>query len=375
MPSCSFCSEETNNRLASSPCCETCADTHFECERCGGVYHTSNEYGVGDERWCGGCADDYASPCSSCYELTRATSMVRVRGYGTICESCRGSGRFFECNSCGYNFHNDSMSEDYETCNDCYCDPGEDDCDYFHLIHSFDYKPRPVFFGKGPHFGVELEVNTENISDDAKAVVDELGDHVYLKNDGSIGRGFEIVTHPHSLAEHTELWNRWSPPSGMTSYQSGQCGIHVHIARSGLTHLQIGKMLVFLNDEKNQPFMAVIAQRTSRQWAKVSKKKISDVCRYPADRYQALNLCNHSTIEVRIFRGNTRKERILKAVEFCAAMRFWVKTASCQSLTSASFIKFVSEDKRTYPNLWAYMIEKNLATPVKGREVKKVEDQ
>lgn len=371
MPVCIHCEAETDQTVLGEPVCEPCRrEEYFTCDRCESVASNEGRQSVSGSLWCESCFVDNTACCARCEEYVDTNEATHVHGYGYICDSCYGGGSFFTCESCSRTYRIGRQSEDCELCDNCY-EPDEDG----EYIHSYDYKPRPIFFGQGHHFGVELEVNTSYVSDHAELVLDQLGDNVYLKKDGSIGSGFEIVTHPHTLDEHRKLWAKFTPPNGMTSYRSGECGIHVHIERKGLTQLQIGKMLVFINEEKNQPFMQVIAQRTSQRWAKVSKKEISDARRYSDDRYEALNLCNYATVEVRIFRGNTRVERIMKAVEFCAAMVQWVKQASCSALTAESFIKFVSTETKEYPNLWAYMVEKNLATPRKGVAVRKVEDQ
>ena len=73
-----------------------------------------------------------------------------------------------------------------------------------------------------------------------------------------------IVTHPHNWSEICNLWNRWTAPRGVTSYQSGRCGMHVHVSRAALTAMQIQKLVVataavvllLANGVGNQPVAA-----------------------------------------------------------------------------------------------------------------------
>ena len=60
--------------------------------------------------------------------------------------------------------------------------------EYGGVIHNYDYKPRPYFFGKRSdlrlYFGFELEVECrqENPRETAERVQNLLGDRVYLKS-------------------------------------------------------------------------------------------------------------------------------------------------------------------------------------------------
>jgi hypothetical protein len=229
------------------------------------------------------------------------------------------------------------------------------------LVYSYSYKPYPRFHGKlkglEGYVGVELEVNTDEIRDHAESVIDMLGeDHVYLKEDSSIGSGFEIVTHPHTLGEQRKLWGRWKAPGGMTSATSGDCGIHVHYSRKGLSTLHINRMVVFLNAPENLRFIECIAQRSNNGYCKIKPKSISG--KESHDRYEALNLTNDSTIEFRIFRGNTRKERILKCIEFAVAVVNWTRDRSYRDLSHGKFVAWVSKNSKEYPTLSEYIKEK-----------------
>jgi hypothetical protein len=204
---------------------------------------------------------------------------------------------------------------------------------------------------------VELEVNTDEIRDHAESVIDMLGeDHVYLKEDGSIGSGFEIVTHPHTLAGQRKLWSQWEAPSGMTSAKSGDCGIHVHYSRQGLSALHINRMVVFLNAPENLRLIECIAQRSNNSFCKIKQKSISG--NGSCDRYEALNLTNNSTIEFRIFRGNTRKERIIKCIEVAVAVVNWTRDRSYRDLSHGNFVAWVSKNSKEYPALSKYIEEK-----------------
>ena len=113
--------------------------------------------------------------------------------------------------------------------------------------------------GEYLRYGVELEVlpKTSVASKVAKYNCGKsLHNFALLKSDSSLGSaGFEIVTVPATLEFHRKvLWNDFfkTPFSdGLTaaksvqSWDTGVCGIHVHLTRAALTEMQLSKLLVF----------------------------------------------------------------------------------------------------------------------------------
>lgn len=266
------------------------------------------------------------------------------------------------CSDCGERM----LRNDLNYCDDCDCytcdDCGEHSCpesdeDSCSKIMSYHYRPRPVFYGKptskaDPFLGVELEVNTRQCSSDASYVLNKLGhNHVYLKHDGSLSNGFEIVTHPHTLDKHRELWSEEffkRAPKSITSWESGECGLHVHVGRSALTPLQLGRMIVFMHSRENLAFIETMAQRNIARWAKIDpEKKLTT--NYNDDRYEALNLQRSATVEFRIFRGNFRRDRVLKAIEFAHALTLYCREASNKALTATMFLVWLEKPEQQTP--------------------------
>lgn len=72
------------------------------------------------------------------------------------------------------------------------------------IIHEYSYRPAPNFYGNGPRFfGVELEID-EGGEYESKAkkllnVANRDTENIYIKHDGSLDEGLELVTHPMSL--------------------------------------------------------------------------------------------------------------------------------------------------------------------------------
>jgi hypothetical protein len=153
-----------------------------------------------------------------------------------------------------------------------------------------------------------------SVEEKAQEVLDKLGeDFAITKHDGSLINGFEIVTAPAPLEEHYKRFEKFRSKTKGLTCESGRAGMHVHVSRAPLTQLQIGKLLVFINDPNNRPHIKKIASRDSNGFCKSSVKKIRDVRHDAGDRYQSINLQNRATIEYRIFKATTNVDSILKS--------------------------------------------------------------
>jgi hypothetical protein len=220
------------------------------------------------------------------------------------------------------------------------------------------------------YFGVELEVECPNDREEKALRVQAALPHVVLQYDGSLDNGFEIITAPAVLSAQRRLWKRFTTnvARGLKSHNTSTCGMHVHVSRDALTPLQIGKLTVFLNAGENYGFVTTVSQRVMGTYCKQKSSKASfkngpDVFDR-SDRYDALNLVNENTVEFRIFRGNTRADRILKNLEFCAALIAWTKTASLQALSFQNFLAWLTkpEQRTEYSVLYAFLCDAGVTT-------------
>ena len=337
--------------------------------------------------------------CSQTFSRWRFNSSARHMNFMTICgesmcETCAevriDEDNLFLCPSCdNYESEYDSSEYDGETyCQSCYdnnvyhCDDcGESvwdgsghDCDPSGgLVNDYSYKPRPHFFGEAKyHMGFELEVESRGygIRTGAEIVHNGLGERIYLKNDGSLNDGFEIVTHPHSLEEYHNNF-KWDTldklrMEGFRSWNTGTCGIHVHVSRTAFgtitTRQDISKVqahelrfMKLIYDNERQ--ISRLAGRTS-SYASFSEKGslVSKVKYGNSDgRYAAINCENSETLEVRVFRGSLKPKRVLSAIELVHASVEYTRdlhvSATNKALSWMKFTHFIVEHMDTYPNL------------------------
>jgi hypothetical protein len=263
-------------------------------------------------------------------------------------------------------------------------------------LRDYNDKPKARFLGKGEwHIGVELEMEAPD--DDAWHKGLELRQNpqfCYAKPDGSLEQGWELITQPIPM----EQWLAPTPKGalkdffklvrqlsqlGYRSHNTETCGLHVHICRKAL-----GKEMIFREGESSHDktpttyywfrrlihgaLFTHISQRSGyelERWASQLPGWYRNPRRpkYNDRRYEAVNL-TEKTIEIRIFRGNMREERIRKAVESVIAAVNWAKYASGRSAElykskrsdSQLFISYVKRNAKKYPNLWAFIVSSKL---------------
>src|SRR5205823_613619 len=128
-------------------------------------------------------------------------------------------------------------------------------------------------------------------------------------------------------------------------------GLHIHMSRNWFSSLDLGKALTFMNSDKNRPHIIKIAGRDQNHHTTFETKKATDIFR-PIGRYEALNLTNSKTVEMRVFKGTMNLEHILADVEFAHALATWVKEASMRQVESwQDFYSFVLTHRKDYQHL------------------------
>ena len=326
---------------------------------------TRQFYRVDDEDTCENCfrelqrERDY-NACDYCQNHFHQLRFSEDR-QRDLCNRCYD--QEIECNECGYGY---AEGEDHE----CYRRSNRN-------IYDYSHKPRPRFYGTGKYWlGFELEVEArdpdETDEDDVDKVAGDvttlLDGRAYCKYDGSLDLGFEVVTHPHTLENyHTEfMWSFLDTlrNNKMVSWNNENCGFHVHISNTaftGVTKKQTEmhriRFAKFIYD--NQYQVERIAGRTANDFARFGDTgmvvpKIL-LGRQNEGRYEVVNISNRNTIEIRIFKGSLRKERLLSNIEFvhavCEFTRDMKVVPKDKPLSWSRFVAFVVSHDSDYQNL------------------------
>ena len=247
-------------------------------------------------------------------------------------------------------------------------------------IKRYSYKPPWKFYylpaesGRNAlYMGVELEVDNTGGEYDNDDVAETMCDMLpaICKEDGSINNGFEIVTHPMTLAyarSREGTFNKalsYLRSHGFSGHNHG--GMHVHMSKSAFSDLHVIKFSRLFMD--NVFFWTRLSQRKQvnlDRWAnfdsspRFDHEAVKDGKKHRnAYRYAALNFTSQ-TIEVRIFNSSIRTDRFYKNLESCQAAFDFSKAYGLCDMTAEKFTTFIVAGRSVYPNLAAFLVEKNM---------------
>ena len=326
---CNFCNEyyaDVDEHEFYSGYCDPCGDRMFTCERCNDTEHENDMYRVSGDRWCFTCWDENSRHCDRC-------------------------------------------DSDYNSSTTC--------CTGGHSVEDYSYKPYPQFHwvendpdaDRNVYMGFELEVESNgNDYNGPEYVYSVLGDLAYFKEDGSLDDGFEIVTHPMTLAyAHAMDWS-WTQgllDIGYRSWDRSSCGLHVHVDRRAFTgrlHQYSFTLLLM----RNKALSYLVAGRQGSSYASFDKDVRAEIPKHikgqynNAQRYSAVNVLPTATLEVRMFRGSLKKERVLAALEYVHSAVEYSRGARSgvgaeEYLTAPAFVQWLRVRKDLYPNLLSYI--------------------
>ena len=334
-------------------CSECLENETFICERCESRDWNDNNSGDGDLPLCESCYDNSYTRCTECECVIHREETYYL-----------------------------DEDDEFGYCEYCYDKQKET-----RYVHNYNYKPVPVFLGESAnnrYFGVELEIDTggkdnENAHDLLRIVNNDYEDKIYIKLDGSLNNGFEIVTHPMTLDYHMiEMdWEELTQTAlnmGYKSHKTDTCGLHVHVNRNTFTDnytMQescIGRVLFIV--ERFWEELLRFSRRTEnqiRQWAnrygfKHEPRDILDTAKKSCfNRYTCVNITNTTTIEFRIFRGTLKSNTIiatLQLVNHICDLAFSLSNDNISKLSWVDFVEGIEYEK--YPELIRYMKERRL---------------
>lgn len=354
----------------------------FLCNACG-ERHPIGERTIFDEQaLCALCLETTTLICEDCgCRIWRDDNA----GNGTVplCQYCYEHD-YIECTRCGTlvreedaRYQSGDPDSEEALCSGCYHNRG-----HRSAINDYCYKPTPIFYGEGPRFfGVELEIDgAGELSESAERILEIAnadGELAYCKHDGSLGEGFEIVTHPMSLDFHLERmpWEAVLEEAialGYFSHQIRTCGLHVHVSRAAFGRTEgerdacIARILYFV--EKHWEELLKFSRRTEsqlRRWAarygyKERPMEILDHAKkgVGVGRYTSVNLENRDTIEFRVFRGTLKYNTLIATLQMVDHICDVALSLSDDQLKAMPWTTFVSGCRE--PELVQYLKERRL---------------
>jgi len=332
--------------------CNDCLNEYFQCSHCGEFYSHNHEWESDSELTvCDKCQENYVV-CPDCSEIIHIDHAFYLHNE-------------YYCQNCYESRINDSLNE---------------------ILEDYSYKPEPIFLGDctdNLFLGIELEVDCGNSILAASSILEHFHD-VYLKHDGSLETGFEIVSHPATLAYHKyelgweDITNICSDHD-MKSHDTRTCGLHCHVSRAFFgcdtdeQDLHIAKLILLINKFWESHIITFTRRNPIQlnRWAAKPSVTIeendteADIVdkvkntRY-AGRYQGINLQNVETVEFRMFRGTLKLNTLLATLQFVDCICRYAKAMKLSDFYTTDWSDlFVGKDEQ-YPELFVYLKEKEL---------------
>ena len=288
--------------------------------------------------WCSDCCERHAYECDDCGDYL-AEDVGGATRNGVVCPNCI-SDRYYYCAECGNYVHCDEWDDEGDMCIKC-ADRG-----LIKKYHAYEHKEKkltktgeclPQWRGRWRGLGIELEVEHPDNSDWARD--EELAheikgvyDNLVFERDGSIYKGFEIISQPHTKnAYNNTPWAdilRTVKEAGYQSHNGGNCGLHVHLSREyfGSTRDKqeraVAKMIRFYDIFYNEMVKASRRETDSAErWAHPmytdDKRDAVDLAKGKkyGERYQCVNINNEATVEIRIMRGTLKSSTFYACVD------------------------------------------------------------
>ena len=330
---------------------------------------------------CPDCLEEYTCICSHCGERIWQDDS-RCDQYLILCQHCADT-YYGSCAECGRLVESEDLHYLSENDYDGYCESCYDRRTQGSGVQSYYYKPKPIFYGTGPRYlGVELEIDGGGEVDSNANLIQEIANrdhcHIYIKHDGSLNDGLEIVTHPMTLYYHRcempwrDILSR-ALGLGYASHKPGTCGLHVHVNRDSLgddcqqQENTIARILFLVETFWHE--LLRFSRRTQQQmddWAsrygrKDDPKEVLHNAKRRGDRYTCVNLTPSETIEFRMFRGTLKYNTLiatLQMVERLCDVAFYLTDDEIKSITWNEFAAGLSND--ITPELIQYLKERRL---------------
>ena len=408
--------------------CGSCARDagYVQCDLCEEWVPEDEAYTTHDgDVICQACYDDDFFTCEECGEIHRIDDMVVVdRNYASECYVCEDCAErdYYHCEDCGewvsarhvYYDSNlticDDCADNYVTCYDCgdvvHMDDAyynEDDEEYYcrdcapdhqrsRAIHDYGYKPSPEFHldegevrSETLTFGVELEVDNGSSPNLLAEELADLGEPIYMKHDGSLDEGVEIVTHPCSLSYHESTldWCQISATChehGFKSHDTSTCGLHIHVGRAQMGDdpdsraVTAGNLVLLTNAIWDQ--LVLFTRRTESKlsrWA--ARNEIPELNTMPEllddalltraalntsknGRYQAVNLSPRDTVEFRIFRGTLKVTTLMASLQLVSNLTKYAMTHTPTECLTATWEDVLSIEE--HKELRSYCADRNI---------------
>jgi hypothetical protein len=158
----------------------------------------------------------------------------------------------------------------------------------------------------------------------------------YLKHDGSLANGIELVTHPATLEAHRTIfpWQQieeFYHKNNITADDTDSCGLHIHMNKSLLEEGHRIRLGYFFNSQRE--YMQILARRNSNEYARFKPDNTAiENMAMSGGKYEALNWTPKHTVEFRLFKGTVKHDVVLASIELVNSATQFTKDRTIESL-------------------------------------------
>lgn len=284
--------------------------------------------------------------CYECSEYVENVTLISTL-HGHICRGCIP--HYDNCSDCGNFIKKSNMAistldgDNSYTCVSCLEIVKK-------LIHDHSYRPnflhQKMVWENTRYLGIELEIEVPGkdvqrlkMADMIKVWLTQqqkvrdfkskegliirgktLDKLVYMKYDGSLTNGIEIVFHPFTL----KSFHKNFPLKEFMNFLKSNdviirenCGMHIHVSKDRLSDVQLVKGKWFFY--KCEEFLRSFSDRKCFDYCKFEPyKPVNDPYRQEYGHYSVLNTGSRSakTVEVRLFNATLDYEKFLANIQF-----------------------------------------------------------
>ena len=259
-----------------------------------------------------------------------------------------------KCSKCGKYFV--PKDEDQRWCSEC----------KLTIVSDYGDKREKFLSANSEHsekmfFGTECEIEVSgNIDKCSKILNRNLSDLVYLKSDGSINHGFEIVSYAMTYKKWYNSLKRFKKNfqdvinKGGFSEAANTTGLHIHLSRAGFKdkkHLARFARCFYLDKDLSKE----IACRDFNGYAQWNdfrqseenyfERRLNDLYSTFDDRYHIVNFRNTKTVEIRMFNGTLRADVIFAYIQFCKLLVDYSKVN--EVVDTKSMLQYVKKNAKS----------------------------
>lgn len=314
---CQHCAQFVHvDMMKNQHCCQSCYSTRKKCCSCNEEIFYNNIKKFKTKYYCHRCYTSKIKMCNGCNNSFYISQMKVIVNSGYYCKECYDS-KYFTCENCKLTFEKNRKSDIVDTC--CkHCIPEN-------ILLRYGYKPTVYHFKKtrrndNVFMGIELEITGARNNENLINVIQDYTNHkdFYFKFDASIvGYGFEIVSHPYTLDYHLQNAKWKDLYKTLNHYginKTDNCGLHVHFNRDIFDQRSLSAIDCFVN--MNFELMKKFGGRNFNQYCQAKKTSAQWGIDSEHCRYNAVNLTNDKTVELRFCESASNYEDFVNRIKF-----------------------------------------------------------